>query len=449
MKRDSALLLTVLSLAFAAGCASENGDEDAFLSDWTNTTDRVWTGADYWANPLEDWLLRDGRLENVAAGGDRNVFLLTREVANRAGDLELSVRLGPLQGRTIAHGEGWVGFRVGIRGALGDYRDSAVRGVGTDVGVATEDGRLFIGTLEENAPTVPVSLSELDLVFRVEPIGERIHAVLEARNLDQELVASIERTDLDPAWLTGGLALVSSSGTLRETPGPTPVLVETGWSGKEGTQRGGAVRFWFRHWKVSGSRVEAHPGRSWGPILFAMHTLDRGRLKLTAQLAPITPSGPLALEVQSGSRGEGQEWTEVPQAPIETDSRTATFSVEEWDASADVPYRVVYTDTQGPTLDLRRTCSRSLFRPWAWGSVAGCPRRVAAAGQRTTEQNGSPEKVPPSPRSLPELEAASHHRNGPQLRQGPNPTLAPAQPSTASYTSSPSPGGARGKGSAS
>ena len=32
-----------------------------FFSDFKNTHDRVWLGEDYWANPMEDWLVREGR----------------------------------------------------------------------------------------------------------------------------------------------------------------------------------------------------------------------------------------------------------------------------------------------------------------------------------------------------------------------------------------------------
>ncbi len=49
--------------------------------------EREWLGPDYWTNPLQDWKLANGRLECRVSGGDRNVFLLTKEVADRPGDL--------------------------------------------------------------------------------------------------------------------------------------------------------------------------------------------------------------------------------------------------------------------------------------------------------------------------------------------------------------------------
>ena len=39
--------------------------------------ERAWLGPQYWANPLQDWRLIDGRIECCVSGGDRNVFWLT------------------------------------------------------------------------------------------------------------------------------------------------------------------------------------------------------------------------------------------------------------------------------------------------------------------------------------------------------------------------------------
>ena len=60
------------------------------------TETRAWLGPDYWANPLQDWRRRGERIECHAAGGDRNVFWLTREIAPGAASYRMSVRLGRL-----------------------------------------------------------------------------------------------------------------------------------------------------------------------------------------------------------------------------------------------------------------------------------------------------------------------------------------------------------------
>ncbi|MBN2289163.1 MAG: hypothetical protein JXQ83_07505, partial [Candidatus Glassbacteria bacterium] len=103
-------------------------DDAGFRSCWPRETERAWIGPEYWSNPLPDWRVSAGRLECHRSGGDRNVYLLTRELAPRPGGLELSVALGQLEMDNLQLTGGWVGFKVGSRGEFNDYRDSAVRG---------------------------------------------------------------------------------------------------------------------------------------------------------------------------------------------------------------------------------------------------------------------------------------------------------------------------------
>ena len=51
---------------------------------------RSWLGPQYWANPLEDWRLIDGRIECRVSGADRNVFWLTRELSSKGGDFTIA-----------------------------------------------------------------------------------------------------------------------------------------------------------------------------------------------------------------------------------------------------------------------------------------------------------------------------------------------------------------------
>jgi phosphodiesterase/alkaline phosphatase D-like protein len=305
-----------------------------FRSDWPADANRAWAGRDYWTNPLQDWRLRNGLLECHVAGGDRNVFLLTREIGSRPGELDVSVTLGRLAGDNGPLGEGFVGFRIGVRGAFADYRDSAVRGAGLNVGVAG-DGRLFIGTLEASAPRVSSLDRRLALRLRAEPAGAASRLTVTATHEGGASV-TLAREDVPSEWLTGGLALVCHSGEVR--PSPTPPEMEAGFGERWGTARGGGFRFWFHDWRVGGSRIDDHPERAFGPILFALHTLSHGVLKLTAQLAPLDePSAVVSLETEDPSG----EWQPVATAPVDPLARTATFRLGDWDSSRDVRYRVV------------------------------------------------------------------------------------------------------------
>ena len=71
-----------------------------FSSDFGNVHDRVWAGEDYWANPMEDWRIKDGRLVCVRGETDRNVHLLTfgLDEDKPGGAFSMSVRLGLEEG---------------------------------------------------------------------------------------------------------------------------------------------------------------------------------------------------------------------------------------------------------------------------------------------------------------------------------------------------------------
>ncbi len=380
------LALSLLAtLLLPAACDSQFGED--FQSRFSSEADRVWIGPEYWSNPMQDWRLRVGRIENVAAGGDRNVFLLTREVSGNGGDLHLRVRLGRLEedlGRLEEDAdslqEGFVGFRVGIRGSFDDYRDSAVRGVGLNAGLLT-DGRLFIGNPDSLAgPLVGGIPGDVELRLDAEPVDAR-SAETETEAADRYQVrlavltpAGDERAVLTrqvPAgWLVGGLALVSHSGPVENTPLPEQEIRETGWTGKPGTQRGGTVRFWFRDWKVSGSSVAAHPERAYGPILFTLHTLSRGTLNLTAQMAPVG-NAPRAvwLEIaddtdpgRAAAQASQEGWRRAGESAIDPDARTARFRVPEWDDTRDTPYRVIYEMPDGAGRTVRHAYTGTIRR---------------------------------------------------------------------------------------
>jgi PhoD-like phosphatase. len=281
---------------------------------------RTWLGPHYWANPLQDWRLREDRLECHVSGGDRNVFWLTRELTSQPGDFVMSVRLGALDAEAAKERRGWVGYRIGMRGHFNDYRDTAIRGLGIEAGVSA-DGRLFIGKAEGGAPRIS---SLEDVTLRLESRGTRL--VLTAG--DQKVEA-----DVPAEWLTGGVALVCHAGDL---PNGIPVMKEPAAanSGKPNQARGGSMRFWFRDWTLSGPKVAAHPERAWGPILFTQYTLSRRVLKMTVQLAP-TEGGEPPVELRVRGRA-------IAKSEIETFSSTASFRIPDWDDTRDHPYELVY-----------------------------------------------------------------------------------------------------------
>jgi len=309
-----------------------------FRSAWSvNKKERPWIGPEYWANPMQDWRLRDGRIECFVAGGERSVFLLTHELTGAAAKFETAVRVGRLNPEDKA--EGFTGFRIGVKGRYNDYRDDAVYGIGMNAGIAG-DGRLFIGELHEGAARVTVPLDNVELTLSAEPEGSGYTVRLVAADKDATVLAQETRRDVPADWMKGGVALVCHSGPVRPSPDPKSINYTMSGPVRQNIERGGAMRCWFADWRVSGDKVAVHADRAWGPILFALHTLSRGTLKMTAQFAPIETEGQTArLEVKSGST-----WKQVASSGLDAEARIAVFRVEKWNDRVDTPYRVTLGD---------------------------------------------------------------------------------------------------------
>lgn len=301
-------------------------------------THRTWIGPEYWANPLQDWQLNNGRIECVQSGGDRNVFVLTHELISKRGTLHTSVDLGQLTRKNKELNPGWVGFKLGVRGQFDDYRDNAVRGDGFKAGISTK-GKLFIQKYDDSVTPIDSTLDNITLNLYTEPDGDTYTVTLTALDPAGKVLSKITRNNIDPDWLIGGLALACSNGKIKDDLEKRPLIDDGNWGFRAGTARGGNVRFWFANWKISGSKVKIYPERVFGPILFSQYTLSNRIMKMTAQMPPIGRSDSqfVALQVK-----EKQNFKTLAKARIDKLSRTATFRIDNWPDKVDTPYRLLY-----------------------------------------------------------------------------------------------------------
>ena len=56
--------------------------------------DRSWIGPGYWANPMVDWQLKEGRLVCTRSGANHDVQLTSYQLAAGDGTLSMKVRAG-------------------------------------------------------------------------------------------------------------------------------------------------------------------------------------------------------------------------------------------------------------------------------------------------------------------------------------------------------------------
>ncbi len=342
---------TVL-LALSVACGGAPGD---FQSAWPDGIDRVWVGPEYFANRLADWRIRDGRLECVEARRNfpwRTVHLLTRSLGPRPGSFSMEVLTGPVDARGRVVAEAWSGFLIGAGGQHVDYRLTALvhHRPAEDGGLlAVFNGRGLVAFRNNSAgarvdstwsiggPVDPAEVALLDatstagagfadgpsrpllLQLSGEPEGGAYDLTLRARDPDNgETVSEAVLEGVAASQVDGGLALVSHL-----------------------SPNGGESGFWFRDWKISGDKVEAHDDRLFGPILSTQYTVSEHVLKLTAQMGPLGQRDTRRAVLQTRQSGD-DEWRTRAESEWIDDSYTIPFRVEDWQPEGDVEFRVVY-----------------------------------------------------------------------------------------------------------
>ncbi len=318
----------LLVLLLAAACDTKSGAE-MDLS-WDGLPDRPWAGPELWANRLQDWEVRDGRLEAAVGQPMRTAHILTARTTPARGGVEVAVGLGIEGG---LDGQAGAGVLLGAGGPELDWRKAALihhspgPGGGLFAGVGS-DGRLFVRDFSaENqqlaqSDGVLAAVDSVRLQVRVVPNRDGVLLVLSAwPSGATEDSVTLQAGPFDPVRLTGGLALVADA--------PDSEI--------------GTV--WFSSLQASGRGFEQHVERALGPVLGAQHTLSRGVLTLTAQLFPVAegndPAAPAtAGAVQLDVRSEEGKWYTLGLSPVVVPGYTAVFRVENWPDDRDVPYRL-------------------------------------------------------------------------------------------------------------
>ncbi len=321
-------------LVVLSSCQSNQAD---VLAQFKYDYERPWIGPEYWANPMQDWRVNNGRVECFVSGGDRNLFLLSKELNSSNSGFTTKVKLGSLT-ENLSGEQGWLGFKTGIRGNYQDYRDDAVRGRGFPVGITT-NGQLFIGRMDENTEELAIDWELVTLEMEVSPNENKTLVIIRVLDASAKEIGQKQKT-ISADWFIGGIALVCSAGNIPDTPEVRPEIKYGNWGFRVGTRRQGDVRAWFSDWSLSGEQVVDYPDRKFGPILFTQYTMSSGDVVLTTQMAPVGKEDDSEVVLDLNIDGE---WIESGAATIDDLSRTATFELGKMPANQDIPYRVKYS----------------------------------------------------------------------------------------------------------
>ncbi|RMF42994.1 MAG: twin-arginine translocation pathway signal [Planctomycetota bacterium] len=285
---------------------------------WGRTHDRIWLGASYWANPMEDWRIVDGGAECTTHGGGRNVHLITHQCVRPAMGFSMQVTV---QRVGVAQVDGGAGFRLGVRSELNEYRSNAFASGGIPAGI--RNGELVLGRKTAASKLDPAQPLTLNVEAQPGDRGGAVQLVLTVT--DQAGAVETLATKVPAEELLGNVAIVNN------------------FDAKLGKQQG--ARYRFTEWTAQGEAFQVDPQRAFGPILWAMYSLSDSRgpegfvMKITALTGPLGERDNHQVELQVDADGE---WQSLGVAELDSDAWTATFRVPNWDATRATPYRLVY-----------------------------------------------------------------------------------------------------------
>ncbi|MBD3674957.1 MAG: alkaline phosphatase D family protein [Planctomycetaceae bacterium] len=302
-------------------------DTNPLVGDWSQTHDRVWLGAQFWANPMENWRVIDGAAECQSMEGGRNVHLITHQLEQADQPFEMSVRVSQVESKEVDAG---VGFRVGVQSDLNEYRSNSFSGRGINAGIA--NGQLVLAGKRRDI-SGKVDLDDFIIQLQGTPKGEQYELTVEVKQAGGKTIDSMTQTVKKEAVL-GNVAIANNFNSPNRR-GQTPA------------QRKQGARYRFRDWKVSGPAFTIRPERAFGPILWSMYSLSDSRsddgfvMKISALTGPLGEKDNQSVELFVQKEGE---WKSLGTANLETDAWVATFRIPNWNEKIDTPYKLVYVE---------------------------------------------------------------------------------------------------------
>jgi phosphodiesterase/alkaline phosphatase D-like protein len=271
---------------------------------------RVWLGEDFWAIPLEDWSLENGRFNFIGDLQNARVNILTTQINEGVGSFKIRTVLGV---DNISLGkEGIAGFILGINDSLdNDVKAACYYGKGLSVAVSTT-GYLLIGDQKVNLPAgFKYDSIELQCAVKRNPSSTEIKVKATSAG------AIMKHSLIVQQDISGYFALANNIG------------IDNG------------AHFWFKDIEFKGVKLTEKPDQSFGPILWPMYTIHNNTLKMSVQMPPISDDDEKELVLKLKIEGQFKEMQKVQ---IGTASYQAVFKVDNWTAERDTAYQIVYVN---------------------------------------------------------------------------------------------------------
>lgn len=252
------------------------------------------------------------------ASADRTLCLLTADLSGEGQSFVVSVEVEAIGSGTKK--EEAAGFRFGRKGGIDDYRHALVHATRWVDATMRRDGRLALGD-SVSEETLLIANEPVTLELRGKRAGEKMLLNLSATSAGKTIQV---RLTVDVDEVVGGISLLS-----------------------DGPKRSGASndlnRFSFRSFRLGGDLVREHPNRSFGPILWSQYTLNNNQLRLQAQFSPLGMKTDYSAELWIAEDADDAKWSRVATEPMSKLSRTATFTIDDWDSSESKRYQVRFS----------------------------------------------------------------------------------------------------------
>ena len=285
---------------------------------WKQNYDRIFLGGKFWANPMEDWRIKDGWAECQTKGGDRNIQLLTKQIVKANESFSMSVEMELLENGKVLGGGG---FRIGTKSEINEHRSNCFAKTGSNAGIVGE--QLLLAGKRKKIDWIADAKST-SLKLEGEPNGDEYKLTLTVTAGDKTATIS----NSVPKWkVLGNVAIVNNfDRKLRKFQGS---------------------RYRFRNWNVSGDAFSEVPENEFGPILWSMYSLSDSRsdegfvLKISALTGPLGEADNHEVELHFEENGE---WKKHSSAKLDTDAWTAIFRIPNWDAKKITKYKLAYQE---------------------------------------------------------------------------------------------------------
>ena len=292
------------------------------LDRWDKTHDRIFLGGDFWANPMEDWTIKDGWAECMTDSANRSIHSLTHQIAEPGKGFAMSVKVG--RSRT-AKKDGGAGFRLGVKSDINEVKSNVFAGGGVNAGLVGQE--LFIGKKKAKL-TGALDGDVVILELEGAASGDQVELTFTAKSWDgaEELGKVTAKAGTDS--LIGNIALVSQ------------------YTGAKGRTEG-VLGHRFTDWQVGGDAFTVKPEQAFGPILWSMYTLSDSRsdegfvMKISALLGPVGEKDNREVDLEVQRNGQ---WESLGSETLDPAAWVSTWRIPNWNETVDTPFRLVYRE---------------------------------------------------------------------------------------------------------